>query len=356
MRRALGVSVAGLTQNGWEYWPETDLNKRPFEQAAHPQQAQFPSQQSDVSFPDDNTEALPKPKRRRLSESVSKTLEESFQTATFDVSHHAAQPNKQMDHTSLSEVPQTPFSTPSAAELKHAEALKQWASNSPHTAPPSETVHAVSRCTAVESVLRVTVPEDATSQLLGPVIRVLTESIGTSFADHVIRILVEPYMKTLSAPAPRDVMDALVAFSKRHWRATLSLYKIFMQSNSSVNGAVAEILVRISAVISIEGSLQAFQVCCKGLWGEDGVRVVESLLSRCRNSEGVTTLLVAALQRNVIGSEKSVRFGKLLFTAAKDVPGIADEHAEAMEAVCSRCKAFLAKRALSLIQNNRKDA
>lgn len=279
--------------------------------------------------------------------------DQPLQTTTLDTPRCAAKPTEQTYHASLMERSQTPSQILSGIELKHAETLKQWASNSSHTAPPPEAVHAVSRCTAVETTLRLIVPENATSQLLGPVVRILTESIGTSFANHIVMILVEPYLKTLNAPAPRDIMDALVSFSKRHWRATLPLYDIFMQSGSSVNGAVAEVLVRISTVLSTEGSLQAFQMCCRGLWGEDGVRVVEALLSKCKNSEGVATLLVAALQKNVIGSEKSVRFGKLLFTAAKDVPDIADEHTEAMEAVCSRCKAFLAKRALSLVQSKR---
>lgn len=287
--------------------------------------------------------------------SASKVAEKHVaRTDAFD-RPHLAKPIEKTNQASTGEPAHVISDQPSAAEFKHAEALKQWASISPHTAPPSQAVQVVSRCTAVETILQQIVPNDTMPQLLGPIVRVLTESIGTSFANHVIIVLVKPYMKSLSAPASRDVMDALVAFSRRHWRASLVLYEVFMGRDCSVNGAVAEILVRISAVLNAEGSLQALQACCRGTWGEDGVRVVEALLGRCKNNEGVATLLVAALQRNVIGSEKSVRFGKLLFTVVKDLPGTA-KHAEAIEAVCSRCKVFLAKRALSLVQSKQRNA
>ncbi|CDF34633.1 unnamed protein product [Chondrus crispus] len=144
-------------------------------------------------------------------------------------------------------------------------------------------------------------------------------------------------------------MQALVAFAERHWRVAVRLYRVCAEE-SPVSGAVAEVLVRTAPVVAPAGALKGLRAWCEATWGEDGIRVVEALLGKCKNEEDAARLVVLALEKNVVGLEKSVRFGKLLFTVVRDLPGVADNFREQMESICSRSNVFLAKRALTVLR------
>lgn len=338
--RALGVRVPGLKETGWELWEETEEDREFFR---------------DVDVNDGKDDHLDK---LHGGESNSEEMEDLFDDEDSDVlmgdDKHRS---KTTDATGLpgkggrSGVDnQEAVKTPTTEESNAAETLKSWAISSSHTTPPADAVEIISRSGSVPALLSIIVPKDGLPDVLAPVISAFTENAGSAFASILMNSMVIPYTNNLKAPAPRDIMQALVSFSDRHWRVGVGFYEFFSEQETAVSGAVAEIMVRTAAVITLDGAMQGLRTWCKATWGEDGIRVIEALLARCKTEAGVAGLVVPALERNVIGSEKSVRFGKLLFTVVRDLPGIAEDFGAPLESICSRSTVFLAKRALTLLR------
>ncbi|KAI0561045.1 hypothetical protein FGB62_94g054 [Gracilaria domingensis] len=238
-------------------------------------------------------------------------------------------------------------------EQKSAEMIRTWAGLSPHTDPPQEAVEVVLRSVEPRRVLRSIVSQDASPLIRAAVISSFTERIGTSFASAMMTEIIIPYLETLTAPAPREMMAAVVKFSAYHWRAAVALYAHFGDRDKLINGAVAELLARVAGGLTSEAALSSLKAYSKCIWGEDGIKVIEALMAKCKNQPGVLSAIVPSLEKNVIGMEKSVRFGKLLFTTVKDFPVVENEYEQVLESVAARSKVFLAKRALSHIKNKK---
>lgn len=162
-----------------------------------------------------------------------------------------------------------------------------------------------------------------------------------------------------------------------------------------LNAPVAELLARVAkTALPVESAMQALTLFCAPdaiLWPDYAVPLIDALFSRvttgtipsmttamaapvaattdpgnqltddphqhnhrhdANGSLNAADVLVPALARNASALEKSVRFGKLLFTLVKDVQEIKTRHRDAMETVCSRSRVFLAKRALDMLRKN----
>lgn len=351
VRRALGVKVEGLLETGWETWQETDLDR-----------VSLSLNDNNCADSNNDMEEITSTAEEDLldeAEVEQVSIAKDDKSSTKPVhSLRARSPRKEtggperLSKRQRTEVLSAKRSAsvepmPTAEEVKHAEKLNHWATTSPHIPPPSDSVRIISQSSSVPSLLQITAPPHAISNVLAAIVTVFTENAGSSFARHVVAVLVIPYVKELKAPAPRDVMQAIVSFFERHWRAILALYVYICDRDVPVNGAVAELLVRIAGVTPVQGAAESFRMICRSPWGEDGIRVVEALLLRCKAEKGIASSLVPALEKNVAGSERSVRFGKLLFTAVRDIPDIASTFRESMESICSRSKVFLSKRALT---------
>lgn len=244
---------------------------------------------------------------------------------------------------------------PSMTEMQAAEAVRHWALEAPHTSPPSEASGTIRQSTFACKLLTSIIKEEDAPTLRAAVIGAFSEGVGSSFANQVAKALVIPYFVTLKTPASREMMQAIVKFAELHWRASISLFDD-QDTKGSINGAMAEVLVRVAAVMNTETAVQCLKAFCSRKWGEDGIRVVEALVAKCKEQEKVAALIVPSLERNVPGLEASVRFGKLLFTVTRDVPDIAMNHEQEMESILGRSKVFLAKRALKVLKEKRKQS
>lgn len=352
VRRALGVRVTGVAETGWEIWQETEaeLRTRTANRTAKPTLGE---KREGGSILDDEGLFEEGHSRRQNDQQVNDTACNPKEVSSSAIARNVEnrldgtkrlKADKEGEENALEAK-----EAPAANEVKFAEQLSHWATSSPHAAPPKEAVQAISRSAHVPALLRIIAPHERLASLLAPVVSVFTESVASSSAIYVVEILVVPYVNELNAPAPRDVMQATLSFAERHWRAILSLFSHVCERQTPVNSAVAELLVRIAAVMPAQGAMLGFRAFSQIVWGEHGIRVVEALLMKSRTEKGIAGILVPALERNGPGSEKSVRFGKLLFSCVRDVPDIASTYKDAMESICSRSKVFLAKRALAML-------
>lgn len=248
------------------------------------------------------------------------------------------------------EAPPEPAATP--AELAHAATLHKWALQAPHTEPPRVALDAVLAAVHPACVLPIVLPDNAPAEAAAAVIASFTNCAGVTVVASLVQDVLVRRVSMLVAPAPRDVMQAVVALAERHWRAAIGLFELLAEGREKINGPIAEILVRVAAAVEIEGAVQALRTCCEGVWGEDGVRVVEALISRCKSEQHVAEIVVPGLERNVNGLEKSLRFGKLLLVVVKEVPQAAEKFTDVIRSVAGRSTVFLAKRAISLLPNS----
>jgi Fanconi Anaemia group E protein FANCE len=238
-----------------------------------------------------------------------------------------------------------------SSEMAHAASLVHWSRHSPHTAPPPAAITAVLSAAEPTSILRATIPAELPVEAASALLTAIVARCGARVASALAETVVLTRISTLTAPAPRDLMKALVGLAEAHWRAAVPLYSLLSSETeaSTVSGPTAEVLVRIAGVLDPRGAKEALLTCCSALWGEEGVRVVEALLSKCKSEVGVAAAIVAGLELNVRGMEKSLRFGKLLHVCVKDVPEIATAHADIVRRVASKSTVYLAKRAIALL-------
>lgn len=249
--------------------------------------------------------------------------------------------------------PSQPRKSVTAEERKAANSIRTWAQQSSHKDAPSEALTIVARSACSAELLKIIVPLNAASTLRATVVVAFSETGGSAMALHLITTLIIPYVNKLKAPASRELMQAIVKFAEVHWRAALLLYDGFEGDKRKMNAAIAEILVRTAASLTDEGSLKALEMFSKSRWGEDGIRVVEALVAKCKEQWQVESILVPSMERNVIGLERSVRFGKLLFMIAKGFPNMSEENRQAMVSIAGRSTAFLAKRAVTMLESKR---
>ena len=239
---------------------------------------------------------------------------------------------------------------PTVEELKAAETIRIWAQQYSHREAPRQAVSVVAKSPCTTQLLKTIVSSNASSTLRGTVIVAFSENGGSSVATALVTTLIVPYLNALKAPASRELMHATVKFAEVHWRPSLRLFQGYDSSKRRLNSPVAEVLVRVCGVLSGEGALRALSLFGQSHWGENGIRVVEALLGKCKESKEVEPILIAALQRNVVGLERSVRFGKLLFTVVTRFPDLSQENRHALMSISERSSAFLAKRAVTVLR------
>jgi Fanconi Anaemia group E protein FANCE len=241
--------------------------------------------------------------------------------------------------------------TLSAENIAHILALKRWALTSPHTPAPSDALNAFGVAVEPSSLVIAAFPLDLPLEAVSALLKAIAPRCGARVAEVVTTSVVLQRISALSAPAPRDFMNSVTTLVESHWRAVLHLFELLGMESAMkpISAPAAEVLVRIAANLGTEGAYEALVITCSGNWREEGVRVVEALLAKCKGEPGVAGPLVNAIERNIQGLEGSLRFGKLLLTAIKDVPDLATSHAEILRVVCSKSKVFLAKRALAAL-------
>lgn len=359
--RALGLNISGVSNRGWDVWKPTEseqllnvtatnvLSKRP---TPCPAEDGFPlrkrmRQTHDVQQSKRANCSSPEILDKQGNVGRNINSEDKIDVINTDAQLlpvKNALPDHDVDKP------------PSTEQIKCAKEVKKWALLSSHTDPPADAVAQVTRAANASKLLSIMMQSDASPTLRATIIATFSENVGSTFAGQLMKTLVIPYVSQLKAPASREIMQAIVSFCEMHWRAAVTLFQSFITDKNAVNGAIAEVLVRVSAVITVEGGMQCLSAYCNSPWGEDGIRVVEALLTRCKDEQGIAAILIPSLERNVLGLEKSVRFGKLLFTTAKDVSGILGAYEETMESIATRSKVFLAKRALSLLRSKAKAA
>jgi Fanconi Anaemia group E protein FANCE len=246
---------------------------------------------------------------------------------------------------------QTPVARPTRAELAHSSTLVHWAQHSPHTATPPAALTAVLSTSEPAALLRATISAELPAEATAALITAIVTGCGARVASALTETVVLIRVAALSAPAPRDLMKSIVALAEAHWRAVMPLYSLLGNErvDTPVTGPTAEVLVRIAAVLDPQGAKEALLLCCSGMWREEGVRVIEALLAKCKSEPGVAAAVVAGLEQNVQGMEKSLRFGKLLHVCCKDIPDVSTTHADVMRSIASKSTVFLAKRAIALL-------
>lgn len=242
---------------------------------------------------------------------------------------------------------------PSAEEVRAAEIVRDWAMHAAHTPAPADSLSVIRGSAHSGALLARIASVDSPGPALAAVVGAFTDDAGPRLADEVSRVILQPFVAKLTVAASREMMVAVVAFVKRHWRATVRMFVWAGSRSKPVNASVVEVLVRAGEALCEEGAIACLEEFCKCPWGEVGVRVVDVLLMQCKARAEVPGILVPALERNVVDLEKSVRFGKLLFSTVKDVPMIREQYAQAFEGVCVRSKGFLAKRALTLLRSKK---
>jgi hypothetical protein len=241
-----------------------------------------------------------------------------------------------------------------AENVAHVSALKRWALTSPHTPAPSDALNAFGVAVEPNALVIAAFPPDLPLEALSALLTAIAPICGARVAEVVTRCVLVHRISTLSAPAPRDFMKSMTVLVEAHWRSVLPLFDLLGVESAMkpISAPAAEVLVRIAASLGTQGAYEALVISCRGNWREEGVRVVEALLVKCKGEPGVAGPLVSAIGRNIDGLEGSLRFGKLLLTAIKDIPDLALSHADILRVVCSKSKVFLAQRALAALDRD----
>lgn len=351
VRRAMGVSINGLSETGWEAWSDCDELDQETTRSEKPRLAEkASSRHQPEKESEDNHKELQAQNMIRVIDDCSIQKETSLKVSTDNTEkkHQGNEPGKREKDCELRI---STKSQPTTDEVKYATALKTWAKHSPHTPPPADALMHIVRGENLMTLMSIMVPSDSSEPLRAAIVSALTDSIPTTAAEHVQTHLIIPYLDELKASATREMLTAIVQFYTRHWRPTTLLYRHFSSDSQQLNSAVAEVLTRIVTGLTDDAVFEALGEVCNSQWSERTIPVVEALVARCKNSKRAAAVIVPALIRNVTSLEKSVRFGKLLFFMVKDVSEVRENYKQSMENVCGRCKAFLAKRALALLNH-----
>ncbi len=258
------------------------------------------------------------------------------------ITHIITPAQSQSNDAEMARPPSPPKQKPTddPALRNHVANLRRWAAESAHTAPPTAAIRAV--C-AVPDIAPLLLPASTSAAAAAALVSATAEHGGALFAASMCAPL-SALLRALSAPAPRDLLGALERLAALHPGSALALFH--------APGAfpAAEALARVAAHLPPRDAAAALaQLCDAGAWGEPDVKLVDAVLARCKSDPGVGDTLVAGLERHVGELEKSIRFGKLLLTAVRDVDGVKDRHAAVIRNVASRSTVFLAKRAAKLL-------
>lgn len=227
----------------------------------------------------------------------------------------------------------------------HVDAVRAWAAEAAHTTPPKEHISAIAKH-GVSLTMSAIFGNGLSLQMTAALVQPISE-IGVRYVQSLVELVLKRCVNDLKTPAPREFMSAIVSVAERHWRAALKLFDLMREA--VVSPPAAEVLVRVASVLQPQPARQALAVVVDGVWGEDGVRVVDTLVNVCKGEPRVATDIAKGLEKNVHGLEKSLRFGKLLLVAVRDVPNMAKEYPHIVRNVAAASKVFLAKRALSLL-------
>lgn len=240
--------------------------------------------------------------------------------------------------------------------IKHANTLSTWAKTSPHMLPPQDALLKLTQSPALSTYLDTLVDATTLPPHRAALLSALTDHIPPSMAPPVQSHLILPYLQTLTSPAIREMLTAIVNFTTRHWRPTAIIFSHFTASESTpINGPLAEVLSRIAQAIPPQAALPALETFANSTWTPQSIPLAEALVARCKSHDSLPSILLPALHRNVTHMEKDVRFGKLLFAIVKDIPALSQSptHKQTMEAICLRSKVYLGKRALTLLRQKK---
>lgn len=293
--RALETSFGGIQDDGWDLWKDAAHDINEWDKAIEiiKQKPLEPGQYdlSEVPLPQDMGK-----KEATFSISGKNGLSDARNLADgSDISTSKPSSMKDTDAIMSKRPAREKNESISAEERKSAERIRNWAQVSSHTTPPQDAIDLLSKSTDLLQILQIMVPHDVSPLVRAAVISCFTDKIGTTMANLLMNATILPYVQTLESPAPREVMKSVVRFCSFHWRSAITLYKHFAQGNQRVNGAVAELLSRVGSELKAEAALSALKEYRTGVWGEDGIRVVETLLSRCKEQPDVLEFLMPSL-------------------------------------------------------------
>lgn len=282
------------------------------------------------------TPSLPSPKQKQQQTSR-KRQRRITHILTPDDSE--SQCDAEMTSPPKQEVPKTKSSDDSALR-NHVATLRRWASESTHTEPPTEAIRSI--C-AVPSIAPALLPASTSTAAAAALVSATAEHGGALFAKAMCAPL-STLLRELAAPATRDLLAALEKLASLHPSSALELF------HAPSTFPAAEALVRVAAHLPSRDAAAALQQLCDApKWGEPDVKLVDAVLAKCKNEATVVDTIVTGLERHVGQLEKSIRFGKLLLSAVRDVNGVKERHAAVVRNVASRSKVFLAKRAAALL-------
>lgn len=233
-----------------------------------------------------------------------------------------------------------------AALRAHAATLRRWAGESAHAEAPEAALRAVCAHVPADAAASALLPAGTGAVTAAALVRAVVAGGGGVFAHALAAGPLARLLRAQSAAVPRDLVTALEALADAHPRAALAL---FAAAHNRAAAPAAEALSRVAARLSAPVSRDALVAMADAVWGEHGVRVVEALVAKCRSSEDIAECLVKGLERNVTGLEKSLRFGKLLLAAVRDVPGVKEQYGAVIRNVAAQSTVFLAKRAVALL-------
>lgn len=345
--RALEIHVNGVSKDLWALWPESDDSEEGTDSKST-RVSQPATGKKSLSLV--HTQISPEPhlqnstairnEQRRSNQDVD--LEKSDRVIQIIVEPEVS--SKHADHPKSCE-------TPSEEDLKHASVLKQWGQSFAHRAPPEKSLHHVSHAVCLAMLLKEIVPTSCTPAYRAAILGALAEDLPSSLAPTAQSQIILPFLKQLKTPAPREMLSAILSFTTRHSRHVVAIFSSFSSEFHSISNGVAEILALIVPTIPPPVALDAFKLVASATWSEVTIPLVSAMTTRCQSSPAFLDLLVPALGRNAPHLEKSVRYGKLLFTLVSEIPQIRRSYKQPMEAVCLRSKVFLAKRALTLLKS-----
>lgn len=292
-------------------------------------------------------------------------------------------------------------------DTTHAKAIQSWLHiTSQSLLPQASFKHLRQSSTNFEALLQIilTSPSKSTSKLpsssslsqqtvqlpnvstLASLLTALTDYVPTHLANIVYSLIIFPYLKSLTSPALRDMLNAIILFTQRHWRfASCLVFSPFVTVSGPntpvLNKSIIEILIKIA-----ESSLP--QPTCKQVlsslcnpnsiaWTDPLVPLIDILVMRVTNKvklkseknsatndvahdgldneQEINELLVHIMTGMEINSknlERSVRFSKLIYNLVKDMSTECRQLNQArIISICKSNKQFLAKRALTILQS-----
>lgn len=345
--RALQLRIDGLASNLWSEWSESEDDLSPNSTDPHHAPSNEPSR--NVHHGD---KQLDQPQVSTASQTLPSGPSSSVLPHS-EPAHDVRQPSsetKRILSTPESECNKSQM-CPTEGDFKHVTCIKNWAQTSAHTAPPEASILHVTQAESFQSLLKDLVPTTASPTFRAAVLSAFVGKIPSSVAPVVQAHVILPFLKDLTTPAPREMLSAILTFTTRHPRPAVLLYSHFFSGAKVVSTGVAEVLTLIVPTLPQQTVFDAFKLISGAAWPDMSIPLVAAMLTRCECTPEFLDLLIPALDRNVPDLNKSVRFGKLLFTLVNDYPQIRQSYKQPMEAICMHSKVFLAKGALTLLQS-----